>query len=276
MIRLGMMARETATMTIDAAIAEARALQLDAVDLHLSGMNRDLSYLRHVRSQCLRAGLSIGYTGGGSFVGPVAQRERRQAQGREDVDTTALLGAQVMRLFARHKWPTTVAEQEALWQPMIESFQEIADYAATKGVQVAVQNHNNGSFAMNAVQVLRILREVQRPNFSYLLDTGQWQGGIGSDPRGESDPAIDLYKDYLEPTAPHATYVRAKIYKVDSGREEWLDYERILQILREVDFNGTIGLVFELGKRNSCTDEECRRLAVAHLRDVIANSARKD
>jgi hypothetical protein len=270
MIRLGMMARETATMTIDAAIAEARALQLDVVDLHLSGINRDLDYLRHVRSQCLRSGLSIGYTGGGTFVGLPEERDKRQTQGREDVDATAFLGAQVMRLFARHKWPATVAEQDYLWGPMIESFQEIADYATTKGVQVAVQNHNNGSFAMNAVQVLRILREVDRPNFSYLLDTGQWQGAIGSHPRGESDPTVDLYEDYLEPTAPHATYVRAKIYKIDSGREEWLDYGRILQILRDVDYNGTIGLVFELGERNSCADEECRRMAVVHLRDLIA------
>ena len=272
MIRLGMMARETATTTIDSVLAEARALQLDAVDLHLSGMNRDLGYLRHVRTTCLRSGLAIGYTGGGSFVGPAEERAKRMAQGRADIDATAFLGAQVIRLFARYKWPATVEAQEALWGPMIESFQEIADYAAEQGVQVALQNHNNGSFAMNAKQVLRILDEVGRDNFSFLLDTGQWEGAIGSHPRGEWDENVDLYRDYIEPTAPHATYMRAKIYKIDAGREEWLDYPRILQILRGVDFNGTIGLVFELGERNGCSEEECRRLAVAHLRGVIADA----
>jgi len=271
-IRLGMMARETATTTIDAALAEAKALELDAVDLHLSGMNRDLDYLRHVRTVCLRSGLAIGYTGGGTFVGQPEEREERLAQGRADVDATAFLGAQVIRLFARHQWPETVAEQEALWGPMVESFQEIADYAAAKGVQVALQNHDNGSFAMNAVQVLRILAEVDRGNFSFLLDTGQWEGAVGSHPRGEWDEAVDLYEDYLQPTARHATYVRAKIYKIDSGWEEWLDYGRILRILRGVDFNGTIGLVFELGDRNGCSEEECRRLAVGHLREVIAEA----
>ena len=102
------------------------------------------------------------------------------------------------------------------------------------------------------------------------LDTGQWEGAIGSHPRGEWNPAVDLYEDYLKPTAPHATYVRAKIYKIDTGREEWLDYGRILQILRDVDFNGIIGLVFELGDRNGCDEVECRRLAVRHLREKIA------
>ena len=103
---------------------------------------------------------------------------------------------------------------------MIESFQELAAYASARGVQLAVQNHNNGSFVMNTGQVLRILREVDRENFTFLLDTGQWQGAIGSHPRGEWDSSVDLYEDYLKPTAPHATYVRAKIYKIDSGREE--------------------------------------------------------
>ena len=101
------------------------------------------------------------------------------------------------------------------------------------------------------------------------LDTGQWLGAIGSHPRGEFDPNVDLYEDYLEPTAPHATYVRAKIYKIDGGIEEFLDYPRILRILRAVDFDGTLGLVFELGERNHCGYEECVRLAVEHLRQVI-------
>jgi sugar phosphate isomerase/epimerase len=137
---------------------------------------------------------------------------------------------------------------------------------------VGLQNHDNSSFAMTADQVLRILRETDRPNFSFIMDTGQWKGAIGSHPRGEFDPDVDLYKDYLEPTVPYATYVRAKIYKIDSGREEWLDYERILRILQSVNFNGTIGLVFELGDRNRCDREECIRLAVQHLREVIAAS----
>jgi len=267
-----MMARETANMTIESAIGLANELKLDAVDLHLSGMSRDADYLRRIKGLCLRYGLSIGYTGAGSFVGPAEEAGKRMAQGKADVDTTAFLGARLLRVFARHKWPDTVEEQEALWGPMIASFQELADYAAEKGVSLGLQNHDNGSFAMTADQVLRILRETGRENFSFIMDTGQWLGAIGSHPRGEFDPEVDLYEDYLERTAPCAAYVRAKIYKIDSGQEEWLDYERILQILQTVDFNGTIGLVFELGDRNTCGYEECVRLAVQHLREVIAAS----
>ena len=127
MIRLGMMARETPTTTIEQGLDLARRLELDCVDLHLSGMSREASYLRRVKLACLRCGLTIGYLGGGSFVGPPDQREERLAQGRADVDLSAFMGAQLLRVFARYRWPETEAEQEALWAPMIDSYRELAD-----------------------------------------------------------------------------------------------------------------------------------------------------
>jgi sugar phosphate isomerase/epimerase len=272
MIRLGMMARQTADMDIEKVIEQARLLELDAVDLHLSGMPRDIEYLQRVKGSCIRHGLTIGYAGSGSFVGLPEEHDKRMTQGKADVDAAAFLGVQCVRVFARYKWPDTVEEQEAFWGPMVASFQKLADYAAAKGVHIALQNHNNGSFAMTATQVLRILRETDRPNFTFLMDTGQWWGAIGSHPRGEFDASVDLYEDYLKPTAPHTTYVRAKIYKIDNGREEWIDYPRILGILQDVGFNGTIGLVFEVGDRNACPLDECVRLAVRHLQQVINES----
>ncbi len=272
MIKLGMLTRETQDSSLEDQIRFAAELQLDVIDLHLSAMSREPDYLRRIKALCLENGLPIGYLGGGSFVGPEEERQKRMEQGRADVDLTAFVGAQLLRVFARHQWPDAVEEQEALWGPMIGSFQELADYAADQGVTLGLQNHDNGSFAMTADQVLRILRETERDNFTFLMDSGQWLGSIGSHPRGEFDPDVDIYKDYLEPTAPHASYLRAKIYKIDSGREEFIDYERVLQILQNVHFNGSIGLVFELGQFSQLDHEECMRLAAAHLRKVIAAS----
>ena len=112
---------------------------------------------------------------------------------------------------------------------------------------------------------------------------GQWKGAIGSDPRGNPSPSVDLYYDYLEPCAPHATGVRAKIYNIDRlGVEEWIDYPRVLAILQSVGFDGVISLVFELEtvfaqKDNAGvahkTEAECVSLAVKHLRSCIAGTA---
>ena len=273
MIKLGVMAREVQDRSIEDTIHFAyNDLKLDVIDLHLSGITRDTDYIRHIKLLCHKYGLPIGYLGGGSFVGPEEEMRNRVEQGKADVNLAAFLGAQMIRLFARHKWPDTIEAQEALWVPMIARFQELSDYAAEKGIILGLQNHNNGSFAMTADQVLRILREVDRENFTFLMDTGQWLNAIGSHPRGEFNPNVDLYKDYLERTAPHTTSVRAKIYKIDSGCEEWLDYGRVLKILHAVGFNGNMSIVFEGGDRNKYDTDECLRLATRHLREVIAAS----
>ena len=173
MIRLALMARETQTTTIDAIVDLAHSLQLDGVDLHLSGMSRDRDYLRRLKLRCVKRGLTIGYVGGGSMVGPPEGAEARRDQAREDVDTAAYLGAQLLRVFARQTWPDTPSEQDALWQQMIADFQMLSDYAAQQGVVVGLQNHDEGSTAATAIRVLRILADVDRDNFSLVMDTGQ-------------------------------------------------------------------------------------------------------
>ena len=198
MIRLSMMAREGAGAPIDETVDLAAGLGLDGIDIHLSGMDRDPERVKAVRWHCVRRGLTIGYAGSGSYAGPVEEKERRLAQGRQDVDTAALLGAQMLRVFARAKWPDTEEEQERLWAPMVASFQELSDYAAAQGVTLALQNHDESSCCMTAHQALRILGDVDRPNFRFLMDTGQWKGAIGSHIRGEFDPDVDLYEDYQD------------------------------------------------------------------------------
>ena len=128
---------------------------------------------------------------------------------------------------------------------------------------VGLQNH-----PCDGDNVLRLLEEVDRPNFTHILDTGQWTGFKAYN--GGVDTVGDGIYRYMEQTAPHAVHVRAKFFKVDSGREEWLDYERIVGILRAADFNGTMGVVFEGGKVNSCGDRDVLRLAAQQLRDLTS------
>ena len=138
----------------------------------------------------------------------------------------------------------------------------------TQCVVVALQNHDNSNIAATSEDVLRILRETNHPNFSFILDTGQWAGSVGASPKGESDPNVDIYQ-YIQETAPHAVYVRAKFYRVESGREEWLDYERIVRILRGVNYNGCLSIVYE-GQQSDRVDAV--RKAANHLRECLLAS----
>ncbi len=150
-------------------ITFARDIGLDMIDIFMMSEMQTPEFLLRTKLMCVEAGLPIGYFASGvSLVGSEDMRGQRLARAKADADSAAFIGAQVLHVFARHAWPDTVEEQERFWGPMIEDFQELADYCAERGVVVSLQNHNHGSFAMNANQVLRILREVGRKNFTYI------------------------------------------------------------------------------------------------------------
>ena len=115
--------------------------------------------------------------------------------------------------------------------------------------------------------ILRILGDIDRENVTCILDTGQWWGSPGTNRAGKCDPDVDFYR-FMEQVAPHTSYVRAKIYKIDSGQEEWIDYRRIMPILKAVNFNGNMSIVFE-DRGNQCGYPEAIRLGARYLRELL-------
>lgn len=255
-----------------------RKLDLDIVDFQLfrGFAAKDPTYLRSLKTLCQQSGLPIGFLGvGGGFVGiqdglgvPLAATELRQriAAVKQGIDLAAFMSAPLVRLFAG-AIPAKSANHAALWQTVVHSFREVCDYAAYKGIFCGLHNHAP-VLAPTGDDVLKLLRDVDRENFTFILDTGWWPGSPGAVAPGETPPDIDFYA-FMEQTASAATYVRAKIYKIDSGQEEWLDYERIIEIIRHADFNGNMSIVFE-GHNNQCSDQEAIALAVTYLRKLLA------
>ncbi len=275
MIKLSVMAREAPDRSIEDMVRFAKSeLDIDTIDLHLSGFNRDPEYLMRLKILCLKLGLPLGYLGIPSGFPKLDDQSQKEAMDshKADVDLASFMGAPLVRVFARGcPVPEDRDEYERLFASAIQSYQELSDYAAEKGIIVALQNHNHGSWANTADVCLRIIRETSRENFSYIMDTGQWLGAVGGSPRGWHDTGVDLYEDYLARVAPFACYVRAKIYKMDSGHESWLDYRKILRILQDVDYNGTIGVVLE-HQPAEFDEYEALRRATKHLRTVVAES----
>ncbi len=258
-------------------------LQLDVIDFHLyrGFRSRDPEYLRRIKIRCHHYGLPIGYVGIGSgFVGassrpgegtvgaplPEEELQRRVDEAREAVDAAALIGAPLLRLFGGAV-PEGTENRDALWATMIGGFQGVADYAAEKGIILGIHNHPP-AVAPTGDDILRILHDIDRENVTFILDTGQWWGSPGTNRAGWFDPEVDYYA-FMEQTAPYASYVRAKVYKIDSGREEWLDYGRIMGILKGVKFNGNMSIVFE-DRDNCCGYAESIGLAVRYLRGLLA------
>ena len=261
-------------------------LRLDMIDFQLDRGFRSLepAYLRRVKILCHKYGLPIGFIGAGSGFVSAAQLpngsvvgaalspdelQRRIDEVNRAVDVAVFMGAPLIRLFGGGV-PEETENREAVWSTMISGFQAVSDYAVEKGILIGLHNHPP-AVEPTSDDIFRILNDVDRENFTFILDTGRWRGAPTS--REEtSDSSEDIYR-YMEQTAPYASYVRAKIYKVDSGEEKLLDYRRIIAILKEANFNGNMSIVFE-DQGNRCDYAEAIGLAVKHLRELLAESER--
>ena len=269
---------------IEAMIDFIHTLRLDIIDFQLDRGFRSLepAYLRRVKILCHKYGLPIGFIGAGSgFVGTaqlpnggvvgaslsLEELQRRIGEVNRAVDVAAFMGAPLIRVFGGGV-PEGTENREAVWSTMISGFQAVSDYAAEKGILIGLHNHPP-AVEPTSDDIFRILNDVDRENFTFILDTGRWRGAPTS--REETtDSSENIYR-YMEQTAPYASYVRAKIYKVDSGREELLDYRRIIAILKKANFNGNMSIVFE-DQGNQCGYAEAIELAAKHLRGLLAET----
>ena len=233
-------------LDLEGFIDRAHELRLDGIDLHTRAFaSESPDYLRSIRMQALKRGLALSYIGVSSNFGvPAGEELDQQVSGAKHwIDVAEFMGIPLVRVFAA--WIPEGDTEEAVWARMIPCLKEVAAHGREKGVVVGLHNHNHGCVTRTGRDVRRIIEEVDDPYFSHILDTGQYVGSPGaSGQRGREDPSLNFYGSIAE-TAPLAVHVRCKIYRIQSGTEEWLDYPRIFEILRGVDFNGWCSIVYE-------------------------------
>jgi len=225
-------------------IQACRDLNLDGVDLHgyhFASTERD--YLWQIKKACMQRGLSITCVSiPNNFALAFDALPAELEKTRRLIDAAAFLGAPLVRVFAG--WSDT--KDAGTWGRVVSCLRESAAYGESKGIVVALQNHNHNGVAALGKDVLRLLADVAHANLSHVLDSGQY---------------LDLY-DSLVMTADRAVHVRCKIYEIETGEERKLDYGRIFAILRGVNYNGFLSIVYE-----GAEDEQAAvRKAVPYLR----------
>ena len=260
MIKIGCNYLSLRDTSVEDFVKTAYELRLDVVDFHqraFDGMSEE--ELGGVKLLCLTHGLPIGYIGvSGLFVGTAEERQAQAQNGKEAVDLAFFLGSPIIRMFCG-VMPETNGDGDDPWPAMIAGYQEVADYAATKGISIGLQNHPS-----NGDDMLRIRSETDRANFNFIMDTGQWIGSPGGYEKNPTD--VDFYR-FMEQTAPHAMYIRTKFYEIESGTEQWIDYARIVPIIKGVNYNGCISIVYE-GQAEDRVEQV--RKAAAYLREHLA------
>jgi len=220
-------------------------LELDGVDFNMSSLaSVEKDHLKKVKKSCLEHGLSIACLGvSNDFGRPAEEQDAVDKLVRQGIDTAQFLGAPLVRLFAGNV--RSGQTRDAVWKRAVEGLKRAAVNGEKAGVMIGLQNHNHTNITSTGEDVVRLLKDVDHPWCTHILDTGQYLGSLGaSGAKDEDSRKYDVYKS-IEETAPLAVYVRAKLYRISSGKEEWLDYDRIFKTLRGVKFKGFVSLVYE-------------------------------
>jgi sugar phosphate isomerase/epimerase len=221
-----------ASMTLEDFIGFCAELNLDGTELTSYYFPDDLTngYLMALKEKTFRLGLDISGTAiGNDFcVPPGRARDQELAAAREWIDHAAALGAPVIRIFAGKAKPG-MAEEEAL-ELCVAGIDESLDYAATKGVFLALENH--GGITQTPEQLLRIVERVKTsPWFGINFDSGNF---ISADPYAE-----------LARIAPYTINAQIKVMMRHEGERTRADFPRIIGILRDAGYRGYVVLEYE-------------------------------
>ncbi|HEY0982668.1 MULTISPECIES: sugar phosphate isomerase/epimerase family protein [unclassified Schlesneria] len=187
-------------------------------------------YLNSLKQRTFRLGLDISGTAiGNDFCLPDGEaREQNLQMCREWIDHSAALGAPVIRIFAGNV-PKGETE-EAARERCIDGINRSLEYAATKGVCLALENH--GGITATPEQMLKIIQGVKpSPWFGVNFDSGNF---ATKDPYGD-----------LEKIAPYAINAQVKVDVFPDGKSQPTDLARVVKILKAAHYRGFLVLEYE-------------------------------
>jgi len=191
-------------------------------------------YLLNLKEQTFRLGLDISGTAiGNDFCIPEGEKRQAQLQlCRDWIDHAAVMGAPVIRIFAG-KVQKGGTEEEAL-DLCVEGINESLDYAATKGILLALENH--GGITATPKQLLSIVERVKDSKwFGVNYDSGNFRTQYP-------------YRD-LEKIAPYAVNAQIKVaLKSPDNKHKEADLKRMVEILRSANYRGYVVLEYEEDK----------------------------
>ena len=187
-------------------------------------------YLLQVRRHAFLRGVAISGTSvGNNFALPIGpERDKQITDVKKWIDRAAVLGAPHIRVFAGAAKNVEPAEARRM---CISALEECCEYAGRKGIFLGLENH--GGIVAEASGMLEIIKAVKSPWFGVNLDTGNFHS---------ADPYAELVQ-----IAPYAVNVQVKaaIKRAGAAAEEPSDLPRVVQILREANYQGWVALEYE-------------------------------
>lgn len=233
---------------IDYCIEQAAGMGFDGLEiLWMQMQSYENSHLQYLKRKAFHSGLDLmGFSTHQDFLTPSeAERNEEIKKTIEQIDTAYRLGIPTMRINTG-RWGTTGSFDELMEnkgiEPVLEGYSREEGFAwvidaisqcipkaEECGVVLGLENH--WGLGRTAEGVLKIVDAIDSPWLRVTTDTGNF---------------LERQYEQLEMMAPKTSLVQAKTY---FGGGKWysldIDYDRVAEIFREVDYQGYISLEFE-------------------------------
>lgn len=188
-------------------------------------------YLLKLKRHAFLRGIALSGTAvGNNFALPKGDALKKQIEDTKKwIDYAAIMGAPHIRIFAGPV-PKQISREEAK-KNCIEAIEECCAYAGGRGVILGLENH--GGIVESVQELLEIVKAVKSDWFGINLDSGNFHS---------EDPYADLAA-----CAPYTVnaQLKAEIKRKGAAKAEPSDIPRVIQILRDANYQGYVALEYE-------------------------------
>ena len=179
------------------------------------------------------------------------------------VDAAAYLGCHSIRV------NTFGTMNPDIWVESVkDGLTKLSAYAATKNINVLVENH--GWWSSDPVKVMQAINEINMPNCGTLPDFGNWC--IRRSENYFGGECLEEFPDKYEGIKlmmPAAKAVSAKSYAFDeNGNETTIDFVRMLQIIKDSGYKGYISVELDI-------DNNSEREGIKATKDLLTSASKK-
>ena len=204
-----------------------------------SKSNREIyAYAESIRALCEELGIEISGTGvKNDFADPDPERRALDVKRvKYWIDVAAAMGAPVMRVFNGEipndilatDWETIAKER------IVPALIECADYGASKGIMIGMQNH--ADITSTADQVIRILQWANHPNLGVVNDTGCYKTFGAKTGEGYA------WYDDIEAVLPYTYNFQIKRLPGGLKTDTLTDLDELLTRIRYSNYRGHLPL----------------------------------